>query len=284
MPAKAAPMSSIQVGDIRVTYLPDGEGAVSPTLTYPGSDADLWSAHSEYLTADGKWIASIGGFLIETGDRKILVDLGFGDLDVPVDMLEGYFKGGRFLDSLKQAGLSPDQIDTVAFTHLHLDHVGWVSSGGGLTFPNAKYLAGSGEWDFWQGVTDETLASFGPHPEAVQAPLESRMEALEDGSSVAPGVTTLATPGHTPGHVSYVISSGTDRALIMGDVIHCPLQFDEGDLTVIFDIDPAMARRTRERIAAELEGSSTIAADGHFADAAFGRLLPGQGKRWTSLK
>lgn len=283
MPAKAAAMSSIQVGDIRVTYLPDGQGEASPTLTFPGSEDSLWAAHQEYVTENGKWIASIGGFLVETGDRKILIDLGFGDMHVPVDMLEGYFQGGRFLESLKQTGVSPEQIDTVAFTHLHLDHVGWVSTQGALTFPNAKHLAGDGEWDFWRGVTDEQVAAFGPNPDAVQAPLENRIEALRDGASVAPGITTLATPGHTPGHVSYVISSGADRALVMGDIIHCPLQFDEGDLTILFDLDPEVARRTRQRIAQELEGTPTTGLNGHFADAVFGRLVPGQGKRWTAM-
>jgi glyoxylase-like metal-dependent hydrolase (beta-lactamase superfamily II) len=284
MPAKACTMCSIQVGDIRVTYLPDGEGAISPTITFPGSADSLWAAHKEFVDADGKWVASLGGFLVETGDRKVLIDLGFGDMHVPVEMLEGYFRGGRFLDSLKQTGVSPDQIDTVAFTHLHLDHVGWVSTGGALTFPNAAHVAGRGEWDFWRGVPDEQIAALmGPNPSAVQAPLENRIEALEDGASVAPGITTLATPGHTPGHVSFAISSGTDRALILGDVIHCPLQFDEGDLSVLFDIDQAVARRTRERIAAELEGTSTVAADGHFSDAVFGRLVAGQGKRWVAV-
>jgi glyoxylase-like metal-dependent hydrolase (beta-lactamase superfamily II) len=282
MPCQPAPTCSIQVGDIRVTYLPDGEGRASATLTFPSSNEALWAAHPEYLDEDRKWLASIGSFLIETGDQKILVDLGFGDLEVPVPAVEAVFRGGRLLDSLKQTGVSPDDIDTVLFTHLHLDHVGWTSQAGSLTFPKARYLAGTGEFDFWDAM-DDPAANAGPDPVAVQAPLRGRIETIRDGQVVAPGVNAMATPGHTPGHVSYVISSGADRAIILGDAIHCPLQFEEAEMSIIFDVDPTLARRTQEKIAVELEGSRTIAANGHFSDAVFGRVLPGQGRKWEAL-
>ncbi len=282
MPCQPAATCSIQVGDIRVTYLPDGDGRASATLTFPSSNEELWAAHPEYLDEDRKWLASIGSFLIETADQKILVDLGFGDLEVPVPAVEAVFRGGRLLDSLRQTGASPGDIDTVLFTHLHLDHVGWTSQAGSLTFPKARYLAGTGEFDFWDAM-DDPVGHAGPDPDAVQAHLRGRIETIQDGQVVAPGVNAMATPGHTPGHVSYVISSGTDRAIILGDSIHCPLQFEESEMSVIFDVDPALARRTQEKIAAELEGSQTIAANGHFSDAVFGRLVPGQGKKWEAL-
>ena len=282
MTAQTAPVESIDVGDIRITYLPDGNGTAAATVVFPSTNQELWEAHRQFLDAEGQLLVSIGGFLIETGDRKVVVDLGFGDAVVPFPGV-GTFRGGRFLDSLKQTGVNPADVDTVVYTHLHLDHVGWTAPSGTLTFPNAGHLAGTGEWDFWRAATDEMLVATGPHPEAVQPALESRLEAVEDGASVAPGITVLATPGHTPGHISLVVSSGTDRALIMGDTVHCPLQFDEGDMSIIFDIDPALAGRTRERIAAELAQPQTLGADGHFTGSVFGRVLPGQGKTWHTL-
>jgi glyoxylase-like metal-dependent hydrolase (beta-lactamase superfamily II) len=145
-------------------------------------------------------------------------------------------------------------------------------------------LAGAGEWDFWRGVTNEELAAFGPHPEAVQAPLENRIESVADGETIAPGVNAVAMPGHTPGHCSVVISSGAERAVILGDAVVCPLQFDERDLTFLFDVDQTVARQTRERIFAELEGNpQTVVAGMHYPDAVFGRVVPGQGKRWVSF-
>jgi glyoxylase-like metal-dependent hydrolase (beta-lactamase superfamily II) len=229
-------------------------------------------------------LLTLGGFLVETGDQKIVVDLGFGDMTVPFAPVGGVFRGGQLLSSLRRAGVEPADVDVVFYTHLHLDHVGWTAQNGELTFPNARYVVGEGEFEFWQGVTDEELAVVGPHPEAVQAPLVNRIESVGDGALVASGVNVLASPGHTPGHCSAVISSGADRAIILGDVVHCPLQLADGDLRIIFDVDPETAARTRDKIAAELEGDSEVlAADGHFSGSAFGRIVRGTGRQWVGL-
>jgi glyoxylase-like metal-dependent hydrolase (beta-lactamase superfamily II) len=285
MPAQPAPVSSIAIGDIRLTYLPDGHARMSPTAIFPTSDEQLWNAHPEYLDEDHRIVVTFGGFLVETGDRKLVVDLGFGVGELTLPELDATAEGGRLLDSLHGIGVEPAEVDTVVYTHLHFDHVGWTSTQGRLTFPNARHVAGAGEWDFWRGVTDEHLAGVGPHPETVQAPLEGRMESMADGEVLAPGVNAVATPGHTPGHCSLVISSGTDRAVIMGDTVMCPLQFQERDLTFLFDVDPDLALRTRRKMFDEIEGDPrTVVAGGHYADAVFGRVLPGQGNRWERFE
>lgn len=97
-------------------------------------------------------------------------------------------------------------------------------------------------------------------------------------------MNVLASPGHTPGHCSLVVSSGTDRAIILGDVVHCPLQLADGDLRIIFDVDPETAARTRDTIAAELEDDPrAVAAEGHFSGSAFGRVVQARGRRSTPL-
>ncbi|HEV7471000.1 MAG: N-acyl homoserine lactonase [Pseudonocardia sp.] len=284
MSARPAPLESIDVGDIKVTYLPDGDATVEAGTVFPASNEALWGAHRELFDADGKLLLTLGGFLVETGDQKIVVDLGFGDMTVPFPPVGGVFRGGQLLSSLRKAGVEPADVDVVFYTHLHLDHVGWTAQNGELTFPNARYVVGEGEFEFWQGVTDEGLAVVGPHPEAVQAPLVNRIESVGDGALIASGVNVLASPGHTPGHCSAVISSGADRAIILGDVVHCPLQLADGDLRIIFDVDPETAARTRDKIAAELEGDSEVlAADGHFSGSAFGRIVRGTGRQWVGL-
>ncbi|GAA1393605.1 MBL fold metallo-hydrolase [Pseudonocardia kongjuensis] len=283
-PARSAPQESVDVGDIRITYLPDGDAVVSAEAVFPTGNAELWEAHRELFDADGLLMLTIGGFLVETGGEKIVVDLGFGDMTVPFEPVGGEFRGGRLLSSLRAAGVEPAEIDTVFYTHLHLDHVGWTAQDGKLTFPNARHLVGDGEFEFWQGVTDERLMVVGPHPVAVQAPLRDRVESVADGQALARGVNVLASPGHTPGHCSLVVSSGVERAIILGDVVHCPLQLGDDDLRIIFDVDPDTAARTRDRIAAELEGTpSTIGADAHFSGSAFGRVVRGTGRRWVGL-
>ena len=277
MAAQPAPLTSITVGDIKLTYLPDGEAHFVASAFMPASSEEGWELHQQWLDDERRILTTLGGFLIETGDRKVAVDLGFGDASVEFPGF-GTLAGGRFLDSLKQTGVAPEEIDTVVFTHMHVDHTGWTAPGGALTFGNARHVAMAAEWEHWR-QPDESGA--GPSPEVITA-LADRLEPSGDGDTIAPGVTLLATPGHTPGHVSLVVSSGTARAIILGDVLHCPAQIAEQEWGVVFDVDPDLARRTRDRLMAELEGSDTTVAASHFPEAVFGRVLPGTGKRtWT---
>lgn len=282
MAAQPAPLRSITIGDIRLTYLPDGE-IHAVTGWFPATSEEAWQAHRRWLDDDGRIVTTMGGFLIETGDRKIIVDTGFGDQAVEVpDFVKAW--GGRYLDSLKQTGVAPDQVDTVIYTHLHSDHCGWTSGGAGgqraLTFPNARHVAGTGEWEHWVANPE---APFAPDPEAARGPLENRLEAASDGEAIASGVTVRATPGHTPGHQSLVLSSGTARAVITGDVLFCPAQIAEPEWSLMFDVDQALAKRTRDQLMAEVEGTDTILACSHFPDAVFGRVLRGEGGRAWSM-
>jgi glyoxylase-like metal-dependent hydrolase (beta-lactamase superfamily II) len=95
-----------------------------------------------------------------------------------------------------------------------------------------------------------------------------------------PGVDLLMTPGHAPGHLSVVVSSGLERALLLGDAIVFPVQLDEPAWSSIGDVDPARARRTRERLFRELENPGIVGA--HFPELRFGRLLTGRGRTWIS--
>jgi glyoxylase-like metal-dependent hydrolase (beta-lactamase superfamily II) len=113
----------------------------------------------------------------------------------------------------------------------------------------------------------------------VQKPLQNRIEFVGDGQSLATGITIIVTPGHTPGHASIIVSSGFERAIILGDSIVCPVQLDEAEWSCIGDVDPELARRTRERLWVELEDPSTVGAGGHFADFTYGRILRAAGKR-----
>jgi glyoxylase-like metal-dependent hydrolase (beta-lactamase superfamily II) len=284
MAIQPASVSSIAIGDIKVTFLPDGEAHIVGAGMFPASSPEGWIEHQQWLDDDGRVVNTLGGFLVETGDRKIVVDLGFGENHVEIPDF-AVFDGGRFLDSLAETKVDPGDIDTVVYTHLHVDHTGWTSLPNGdgrrLTFPNARYVVAAAEHMHWQQPDESGV---GPSPEAVLQPLESHLEFVEDGQTVAQGVTVLATPGHTPGHQSIVISSGADRALILGDVLHCPAQLPEAEWGVLFDVDPAQARKTRDQLMAELEGTATILSCSHFPDAVFGRVVRGNGKRyWNAI-
>jgi glyoxylase-like metal-dependent hydrolase (beta-lactamase superfamily II) len=283
-----AKQQAITIGSIRITFLPDGDGRIDKLALLPGTTPDGWTLHPEWLDENGRVLTTIGGFLIQTGGRNLLIDTGYGPQQAEAPGL-GPIVGGRLLQSLATTGLEPRDIDTVLYSHLHLDHIGWtsrvVNGERELTFSRANHLLMATEWDFWRAPEPGSFQeAIGPGLAEVRQPLENHTEFVNDGQVIAPGVTVLATPGHTPGHLSLVVSSGAERAIILGDIMHCPVQFDEADWGVVFDVDKELARRTRERLMKELEDPATISADGHFPDVVFGRVMPAQGKRyWRGL-
>ena len=216
----------------------------------------------------------IGAFVVRTADRVVLIDAGVGDVHNEM------FDGGALLDSLAALDVAPGDVDTILCTHLHDDHGGWLVRGDEPTFPRAAVRFGAGEW---QQFVD------GAHP------LDSRRRSLEmlaaadrielidrDGELVAPGITARATPGHTLGHTCFVVASGDERAMFLGDVIHCPVQLAEPDWQFIFDVDPDTATATREVLLRELESTHTWAVPAHFPGLQAGRILPGTGRRYWS--
>ena len=286
-----APHARLTVGATTVTFLPDGYGRINPAAFLPNSVPDGWATHGSHLDQDGWFTVSIGSFLIRTPDaRSLLVDLGLGRVEFTVPEVAD-FHGGALLDALAGEGLTPDDIDTVVYTHLHHDHVGWTSPFAPapgltpdrpvteLTFSRARHLTTEAEWDHWSGTADPA----GPDPLAVQAPLADRLGFVSDGDEVAPGVCVLDTAGHTPGHLSLLVTDPTGedtrRLLILGDVMHTQAQVVETHWTCAFDHDPAAATATRERILKELEDPATELADGHFSCSVFGHVLPAAARR-----
>ena len=108
----------------------------------------------------------------------------------------------------------------------------------------------------------------------------ARLHLVDQDTTVAPGIDLTMTPGHTPGHLSVIVSSGVQRALLLGDAIVCPLQLDEPSWQSIRDVDPQLAARVRERLFRELENQDTFGAGAHFPELQFGRVLAGQICRW----
>lgn len=293
LPAERA---QVQVGGTTITYLPDGHGRLDPAVLFPASQPDGWAVHAAYLDQDGRFPVSIGSFLVRTPQRVILVDLGLGAVDFAVADI-ATFTGGRLLESLAAEGLRAEDIDTVFFTHLHHDHVGWTSNVApapnaptgqvveGLTFPRARHMVSAVEWQHWKG-TEELV---GPDPAAVQSPLADTIAFVADGEQIAPGVRVLATPGHTVGHCSVEITDPTGhddhKVIILGDVMHCQVQVTESAWSFLFDHDAQQATRTREHLLEQLEDSATILAGGHFAGHVFGRVLPPVARRaWASRR
>jgi glyoxylase-like metal-dependent hydrolase (beta-lactamase superfamily II) len=261
----------MKIGEIDLIPLSDGLCRL-PQQFYVGLD---FEAHPELLTADGKIEIPIGCYLVRTGDRLVLLDAGLGPVSV------GWAEGGGLPAALAAQGVAPDDIDTVVCSHLHIDHIGWLVDHESPFFPRATIRYGEADWGRFvddvepsdrSAVIMQTLAAAG------------RLEPMSgDMVAIAPGLTARHTPGHTLGHYCMVVSSGDDRAFLLGDAVECPLQLDEPDFYAISDVDPALAARTRDALWRELEGTPALIGAAHFPGLEFGRVLRGQGKRWVSV-
>lgn len=259
----------MEIGGYRIDPVIDGVGAHRPAEVFPDLDPERWRRHAGLLR-DGRLEVSIGGFLLRGRGRMILIDLGFG----PGEIMG--ISTGRLLDSLRALGVAPADITDVLFTHLHADHVGWAAVNGVTQFPGATFRCGADDYHYFvierrDPFTDERLR-----------PCENRFE-MFGPAPVFPGITPVPAPGHTPGSTILVVSGtaqGAERAVLLGDVVHCPVQLIEDEWNTLFDVDPVLARRTRARVVRELEGDPTVLMAGtHFPGMRFGRLVCTGGRR-----
>ena len=271
--------NTFTVGDLEVLVVSDGSSKVPATAYFAGTTKEQWAPHARWLDHDGNVVMPFTCFLVRSGDRRILIDTGLG----PVKLWN--FTGGDLLNELATAGVKPEEIETVFITHLHVDHCGNVAlpSGGALqpTFPNAIYRWTLEEDAYWHS-TKPLMTDFSM--DAMFEAVAPRFQPVEDGATLAPGINVISLPGHTPGQAGVVLSSGAERAFILGDAISCPAQVEQSEWSGMGDVDPKLARRTQEALAQELEGTDALVAATHFPGLTFGRVLRGEGRRyWQPL-
>ncbi len=246
----------LSLGEARVTVVLDGvRPGEGPHPTF-GEDqtaeavGDLMAANR--LPRD-RFVNFFNVVIVETGGQTVLVDTGFGE--------GGRANGmGLLRQRMQAAGYQPEDIDVVALTHLHGDHIGGLSEGGAPAFPNASYVVGRQEMEFW--TSDE--ARNGPRAEnakAVEAklgPLKDKTRLVEDGGEVVPGMIARAAFGHTPGMLCFEVGSGDTMVVLTADTFsQFVVSFQKPDWQVRFDQDKNAAAETRRRWADKLAQSGT---------------------------
>jgi glyoxylase-like metal-dependent hydrolase (beta-lactamase superfamily II) len=256
----------MRLGDFRIDHIVDGSGRFKPTLSFAGSTDEEWADHRYLLDEDGLLTFTMGAFLVRDQDRVVLIDAGLG----PGELMG--IKAGDLLENLRQAGVRPEDVTDVVLTHLHIDHIGWVSQAGEVVFPNAVHRCSASDWAHF--LVDHR----GAEAERIE-PAAGRFEVWNTEETILPGLDTMSTPGHTPGSTTLVLSSGTERVMFLGDVVHCPIQLEEDEWSALFDVDPQLAKRTRNALARELEGTGVRVSGAHFPQMHFGRLVRAEGQR-----
>ncbi len=223
--------SRFKHGDFEVTTLLAGTRKVEEPQTMFGMNV---SAEDFATVSDAAHIpANIAQFFItptvvNTGSELVLFDTGLNAEGITA--------------ALAAAGYTPDQVDTVVITHMHGDHIGGLNFEAGATFPNARYVTGSTEHNHWSAAGNEGF-------DGKVRPLNDKFTFLDDGGSVASGITAIAAHGHTPGHMGYMIESGGKGLVLIADTAnHYVWSFAHPDWEVKFDMDKSAAAQTRRKM------------------------------------
>ena len=262
----------MMLGDFEVTALSDGTVALPMdkllTNTTPGK-IDKALAKS-FLKVPVE--TSVNGYLINTGSKLVLVDTGAAGLFGPTL--------GKLVDNLKAAGYTPDQVDAVVITHMHPDHAGGLMNGDKRVFPNATVHADQHDADFWlsqanldkapkdaKGFFQGAMASLNPYIAA------GKFKPFNGNTDLLPGIKALASPGHTPGHSTYVVESQGQKMALWGDLMHvAAVQFADPSVTIQFDVDSKAAAAQRKKAYADAAKQGYWVAAAHLSFPGIGHL------------
>jgi glyoxylase-like metal-dependent hydrolase (beta-lactamase superfamily II) len=275
--------NKLRVGNVEILSLSDGRLEFDLCNFFPTVPQERWQPYTAHLTEEHKVRFNLGSFLVRSEGRTILVDTGLGPK--PADMPEASW--GILLDEFSANGVRPDEVDMVVMTHLHRDHVGWnlLAQDGKYTptFPRARYWMSAKDWEACH--QPEVQRERFPNAPSCVWPLAELglMELMSGEHALTRELTAIPTPGHTPGHMSILITSQGERALILGDVAHNPAQVHETDWVSRADMDPELTRQTRRALMERLEREGTIVAAGHFPAPGFGKIVRLQGRRYWQV-
>jgi glyoxylase-like metal-dependent hydrolase (beta-lactamase superfamily II) len=243
-----------KVGDIEVTVVTDGAN------TFPIPDRFVLNASKEEVSAalaaahrdKDKLTIPYSPIVRNTGGKLVVIDTGQGE--AAFERTKG--AAGQFQRNLAAAGLDRSAVDIVVISHFHGDHVnGLLMADNKPAFPNAEVLVPKTEWAFWTDDSEMSRAPAGRMQDLfrnnrrVFDALSRKVTPYDWGKEVAPGVTAVATVGHTPGHTSYVVASGSDRVYVQSDVTNIPVLFARHPgWHAGFDQDPKLAEETRRKV------------------------------------
>jgi glyoxylase-like metal-dependent hydrolase (beta-lactamase superfamily II) len=260
------------IGDVRVTSIMETADRIPWAPLFPAETSEHYKKYNwlvpDFVTPQGQIILAVQAFVIEAAGRRVVVDTCVGN-HKHREMEQCNNLQTAFLEDLAAAGFSPETIDTVLCTHLHFDHVGWntrLENGRWVpTFPKARYLFGRAEWEYWKTALDEKTVDVAHIFDSVQPILDAGLaDFVESHHRLTDEMWLEPTHGHTPGHVSLLISSRGQEAIITGDVFHNPIQFAEPEICSVGCVDKEMSRKTRREFLSRYENRAARLFAVHF--------------------
>ena len=276
-------MRSCKIGDVEITRIVEVNGWEDDiTMLLPDATPQYVQQFGwllpHFATPEGKMIISFQCFVLRSKGRSVMIDTCIGS-DRQREFPVFTNMQSTFLEDLVVAGFPPESITDVLCTHLHFDHVGWntrkVDGKWVPTFPQARYFFGREEWRHWQHLR----ATNGYHDmehlnDAVDPVIAAGLvEFIDPDFQLTDEVSLIPTPGHTPGHVSVLIQSRGQSAVITGDLMHHPVQCSEPDLVVNFDTDRDLARATRRSFLHRCASDHVLVLGTHFAAPTAGHVV-----------
>ncbi|MGW6834917.1 MBL fold metallo-hydrolase [Streptomyces sp. NPDC054949] len=270
----------ITLGDVTITRIEETHGPIMPTdQFFPDLPEQAWKDQRamlvpDHLGADDAMVhAAMQTWLLRSEGSTILVDTGVGnDKSRPAVAAWDHLRLD-YLGNLARAGVRPEDVDLVINTHLHVDHVGWntrlVDGDWVPTFPNATYLMPKADFEFWNPANNPDITG-GVNENVFEdsvAPVHAAGQVLlwEEGHTIDGSLRLEAAPGHTPGSSVVTLTSGSDRALFAGDLMHTPLQVTHPDHNSCFCEDPAQSRSTRRRLLGWAADTGALVLPAHFS-------------------
>ena len=276
---------TFKAGDATIHRIIEMECGFTPALEFlPNLTKERLAENRSWLAPaaldkDDNLVLCFQSYVVQIGGKNILVDSCVGnDKDRPARPLWHKKKDDAFMKGLAAANLTPDDIDFVMCTHLHVDHIGWntkLENGRWVpTFNKARYLFSKTELDYW--VEENRKTPLAQIEDSVIPIVEAKAcDLVTSDHSLNDLVTLIPTPGHTIDHYAVTIGKGGKDAVFTGDLIHTPLQARYPELTMRVDYDGAQGAATRRKFLETYCDTNTVCCFAHFPSPSKGLV-----KRW----